>query len=42
MPRPPKPFFHRGWWKTKLGGQETKLASGRENLAAAEEALLEL
>jgi hypothetical protein len=42
MPRLPKPFFHRGWWCTNFGGVRTKLASGEENLAAAEEALLEL
>lgn len=42
MPRRPKPFFHRGWWCTNVGGTRTKLAQGRENKAAAEDALLDL
>jgi integrase len=42
MPRRPKPFFHRGWWKTNVGQPQTKLAKGRENKAAAEDALLDL
>ena len=28
--RRPKPFFHRGWWCTNVGGTRTKLAKGRE------------
>ncbi len=42
MPRRPKPFFHRGWWCTNVGGSRTKLAQGRDNKAAAEDALLDL
>jgi integrase len=42
MPRRPKPFFHRGWWCTNVGGSRTKLAQGRENKDAAEDALLDL
>ena len=42
MPRRPKPFFHRGWWCTNTGGSRTKLALGRENKNAAEDALLDL
>ncbi len=42
MPRRPKPFFHRGWWCTNVGGTRTKLAQGRENKDAAEDALLDL
>src|SRR5579871_2628023 len=42
MPRRPKPFFHRGWWVTNTGGTRTKLAQGRENKDAAEDALLDL
>ena len=42
MPRRPKPFFHRGWWCSNVDGTGTKLAQGRENKAAAEEALLDL
>ena len=42
MPRRPKPFFHRGWWVTNVGGIRTKLAQGRGSKAAAEDALLDL
>jgi integrase len=42
MPRRAKPFFHRGWWCTNVGGIRTKLAQGRENKNAAEDALLDL
>jgi hypothetical protein len=42
MPRRPKPFFHRGWWVTNIGGTRTKVAQGRENKDAAEDALLDL
>jgi integrase len=42
VPRRPKPFFHRSWWKTNVGAQQTRLAKGRENKAAAEDALIEL
>jgi integrase len=42
MPRRPKPFFHRGWWCSNVGGSRTKLARGRKNKAAAENALLDL
>jgi len=42
MPCRPKPFFHRGWWFTNTGGTRTKLAQGRENKDAAEDALLDL
>src|SRR5262245_851557 len=35
MPRRPKPFFHRGWWCTNVGGSRTKLVQGRENKNAA-------
>lgn len=42
MPRRPKPFFHRGWWCRNVGGSRTKLAQGRENKDAAEDALLDL
>lgn len=42
MPRQPKPFFHRGWWVTDVGGQRTKLAHGRENRKQAEQAFYEL
>lgn len=42
MPRRPKPFFHRGWWCTNTGGTRTKLAEGKENKDAAEDALLDL
>ncbi len=42
MPRRPKPFFHRGWWCTNVGGSRTKLAQGRDGRAAAEDALLDL
>lgn len=36
MPRQPKPFFHRGWWVTDVGGQRTKLAQGRANRKQAD------
>src|SRR5262249_35481701 len=42
MPRRPKPFFHRGWWCSNVGGTRSKLAKGRENRQAAEDALLDL
>ena len=42
MPRRPKPFFHRGWWCTNVGGSRTKLAQGRDGGAAAEDAVLDL
>src|SRR5947208_3588713 len=42
MPRQVKPFFHRGWWVTDVGGQRTKLAHGRENRKQAEQAFHEL
>lgn len=42
MPRRPKPFFHRGWWCSNVGGTRTKLAQGRENKSAAEDSLLDL
>jgi len=42
MPRRAKPFFHRGWWCTNTGGTRTKLAQGRANKDAAEDALLDL
>jgi integrase len=42
MPRRPKPFFHRGWWCSNVGGSRTKLAQGWENKSAAEDALLDL
>jgi integrase len=42
MPRVPKPFFHRGWWVTDVGGQRTKLAHGRNNRQQAKQALLEM
>lgn len=42
MPRRPKPFFHRGWWCSNVGGRRSKLAQGRENKSAAEDALLDL
>jgi integrase len=28
MPRRPKPFFHRGWWCTNVGGSRTKAGIG--------------
>jgi hypothetical protein len=42
MPRRQKLFFHRGWWCTNVGGTRTKLAEGRANQDAAEDALLDL
>jgi hypothetical protein len=42
MPHVPKPFFHRGWWVTDVGGERTKLAHGRDNHKQAEQALHEL
>jgi hypothetical protein len=42
MPRRTKPFFHRVWWCTNVGGTRTKLAQGRENKDADEDALLAL
>ena len=42
MARRPKPFFHPGWWCTNVGGMRTKLAKGRANKGAAEDALLDL
>ncbi len=42
MPRQPKPFFHRGWWVTDVGGQRTKLAEGKPNRKEAVQALREL
>src|SRR5262245_6475321 len=42
MPRRAKPFFHRGWWVTDVGGQRTKLAQGRENRKQAEQAFHEM
>jgi hypothetical protein len=42
MARHPKPFFHRGWWCTNVGGTRTKLAKGRENRDAADDARLDL
>jgi integrase len=42
MPRQPKPFFHRGWWVTDVGGTRTKLAQGRENRKQAEQAFHEM
>jgi hypothetical protein len=41
-PRRAKPFFHRGWWCSNVGGTRTKLAQGREYKSAAEDALLDL
>ena len=42
MPRQAKPFFHRGWWVTDVGGTRTKLAHGRENRKQAEQAFHEM
>src|SRR5262249_5715752 len=42
MARQPKPFFHRGWWCSNVGGTRTKLARGRENKALAKKTLLAL
>jgi integrase len=42
MPRQPKPFFHRGWWVTDVGGTRTKLAQGHENRKQAEQAFHEM
>ena len=41
MPRPAQPFFFQGFWYTDAGGQRTKLAEGKENRQAAEDALLD-
>lgn len=42
MPRQAKPFFHRGWWVTDVGGQRTKLAQGSENRKQTEQAFHEM
>ncbi len=42
MPRTPKPFFWRDGWYTDFGGQRTLLTKGKQNKAAAEDALLRL
>jgi integrase len=42
MPRQPKPFFHRGWWVTDVGGERTKLAAGRANRKQAVDELRQL
>jgi integrase len=38
MPRPAKPYVHRGWWVTNLGGARHKLCREEEGRSAAEEA----
>lgn len=42
MSRQAKPFFHRGWWKTDVGGVRTKLAHGFKNKEQAEQAFHEM
>ena len=42
MPRPAKPFLHRNWRVTDVGGRRTKLAHGWENRKQAEQAFHEL
>jgi integrase len=45
MPAQPKPFWHRGWWKTDLGGRRTNLVRGpndRKTRTLAKEALKKL
>ncbi len=42
MPRPPKPFLHRGWYVTDLGGTRHRLCRAEAGRKAAEEALLDL
>ena len=38
MPRPAKPYLHRGWWVTNLGGSRQKLCPEGEGPSAAREA----
>ena len=42
MPRKPKPYVHRGWWVTNMGGQRQKLCREEEGQKAAEGFLLDL
>jgi hypothetical protein len=45
MPAAPKPFFHRGWWVTDVGGTRTKLVQGpkdRKTCKLAKDALKKL
>jgi integrase len=42
MPRPAKPYLHRGWWVTNVGGTRKKLCREEVGRDAAEGALLAL
>ena len=42
MPRPPKPYLHRGWFVTNVGGQRRKLCRADEGKKAAHAALLDV
>jgi hypothetical protein len=39
MPRPAKPYLHRGWWVTNFGGARQKLCRENEGQVAARDAL---
>jgi hypothetical protein len=42
MPRPPKPYLHRGWWITNIGGTRHKLCREEAGQTAAQDAFDEL
>src|SRR4051812_29671055 len=42
MPRPAKPYLHRGWYVTNVGGVRHKLCREADGLQAAEDAFLAL
>ncbi len=42
MPRPAKPYLHRGWWVTNIGGSRHKLCREEEGCDAAQDAFDEL
>ncbi|HWG47479.1 MAG TPA: tyrosine-type recombinase/integrase [Gemmataceae bacterium] len=42
MPRPAKPYLHRGWWVTNIGGTRHKLCREEDGCEAAQDAFDEL
>src|SRR5256885_1471854 len=42
MPRPAKPYLHRGWWVTNVGGTRSKLCREEDGKESAEDAFLKL
>jgi hypothetical protein len=42
MPRSAKPYLHRGWWVTNIGGPRHKLCREEEGFEAAQDAFDEL